>query len=1532
MRCRKSFVVLIITSGLISCTNKKQELKKGEGFAFFKNPESNEACMNTNLSQWELTGAFLHKMLTCASNRSQDGGETLPATRNLLAELSADKMQKLVDFALMPDDTATTHEERYPYLLAMASILDRGLTEGQKQGLNLSTERLDQLQPFLLSLDPSRLQNQLTLWSQSGRLNELLAELGIFLESLEKDSLSAMSREVLEGQNFGPRFLKVSTAVLQQDPLMSSLDVALSAQPLKVPDAESQARLLHAWRQPQSPDASGALPELTLTQGTSTTFAGHLDQFTQTLSDAEIEKLSRFLISFWNSYRGLPTEERSFISRRLAAGLEQSLDQQKNPARWLLALAQDLSSMPASDLNSISETLGRLLEPSNDPTLDTLRAKLWSSRIMEQMLELLTQGGPVPGCSALAIPGMKDVSTTDFAPTYEILRTLNTPQAACEGQVPITMALESWSQVAVGRPCADANCLELTAKPNDPELTASYWADPYVEPEPKVLQDLLRTVLLESKQLLERDRYYLKNIGVANRAVDPSTMDKLLELWQKAAPQSLRDLALWEKSLMQEASFQALFTADPIEKLLSLKLERLSSLSHQFHGLVPVGTRDIDKTTNQRAARVFAGVYNQGPMEQALRYKLPATVEGPEDILQDASFQWPEDVKQTFAADRSLFSHFLHRFKNADSIFRNPELGSLVDGSDTTMASLGSPARYVGFEQLGQASIQPRIENRLIQPLQSIRPLGDDPTGWGLWYQQLTSSGLVSKDLPPEQTGNFQEFSNQLVQNISSDARWTDLLSAEEPKWSQSNPGISSEFFDVEPYTAADARLLALYYLRHYHKLPLAFPTDAQLGALPTGGLRGFFSGAALVSNMDADYALFVKLFPEQLGASVSSLEALGAQALVPTRDGTLLFPATKVSTVTRVGLLNGKYPQLLGHANFQLLSTFNLLGLTKAGSAYYIQPLIGLDEKSCSGADGKPAPCAMELRGADAGIRQNQYQNFVASVIAQNFCPLLATDQFGPRELWSERLQLKAAESSTCSSLKLTEARVSDEVRFPAWLSRRILNDVFSMGRKASLKKGLAQIPAALRFHKLAQEEMNASERAGLWLRQARGHWSSLNAASQSRRENYAVQFWAAQPNLLNAAIDQWELGIETTSWTDFLARLAQRNGDGTSLDIVHEFLSLVINTQQESAQAGQSLLEMAFVLMERISARPDLLDAAGHIIGNFASAENYDFAGRDLPYAMTLFTNFNWNEPGLRFSKFMGQKETIRTWVLLCEYFSPDEFGRFLKQVQKSSTELGEKSERASLLQRFLKENIALGTLVANEQETLSDRWNSILMAWRQAEFGSTFLNDWESLLASLDAPLQTLDGRDTHSTAKILELWLPNILRQGVGLLHLHQQAGSSSEPSFWSKMMLNLVQSIDTEPLGARALSRFLADPRLGFVEGKLWMQAMTDAKYRQPLTDALTSLSSVSEHLWREALVESSELLGRLSKALGYMKQRMVWKEDPEHNAYRIVIDQLYSLSSDVALRDHQIEILQLWFRDEEAEPRMAESPARLIDD
>jgi len=609
-------------------------------------------------------------------------------------------------------------------------------------------------------------------------------------------------------------------------------------------------------------------------------------------------------------------------------------------------------------------------------------------------------------------------------------------------------------------------------------------------------------------------------------------------------------------------------------------------------------------------------------------------------------------------------------------------------------------------------------------------------------------------------------------------------------------------------------------------------------------------------------------------------------------------------------------------NTNFQLLSSLNLLGLTKSGNTYYIQPLIGLSGTSCVSADGKPSSCAVELSNTDQSTGFKHYQNFVADVLAQNFCPLLATDQFGSKDAWRQRLQLKVGHPTTCDKLRVTEVPVAEELRFPAWLSKRILNDIFNMGRKAQLKPGLAQVPAALRFYKLKDQKIAGEERAKLWLRQARGNWSALNAASQSRRQLYAVQFWAAQPNLLNAYLDQWTQGIEPTSWTDFLASLARRGGEGTSQDVVHEFFSMVIKTQRESAQAGQSLLEMGFHLMERVSARPDLLDAAGHILGNFASSENYDFAGRDLPYAMTLFTNFNWNDPGLRFSKFIAQRETINTWVTLCEYFSPDEFGRFLHQIQKSTTELGSKAERSSLLARFLKENVELGTLMeADQKQTLSLSWDAILRAWQKSQFGDGFLSHWEAMLSTLDLPLKTLDGRIRYKTSEILELWLPQFLRQGVSLLALHQDIGASEETGFWSLMMLDMVQSIQSEPLGARAFSRFLADPKLGFIQGGIWIRALNDDMARHKMAEALTSLNSIPEDLWREALVESSELLGRLSNALGYMKQRMVWKEDPEHNAYRQVIDQLYFLSSEATLRESQVEVLKLWFRDDE--PRMA---------
>ena len=88
--------------------------------------------------------------------------------------------------------------------------------------------------------------------------------------------------------------------------------------------------------------------------------------------------------------------------------------------------------------------------------------------------------------------------------------------------------------------------------------------------------------------------------------------------------------------------------------------------------------------------------------------------------------------------------------------------------------------------------------------------------------------------------------------------------------------------------------------------------------------------------------------------------------------------------------------------------------------------------------------------------------------------------------------------------------------------------------------------------------------------------------------------------------------------------------------------------------------------------------------------------------------------------------------------------------------------------------------------------------------------------------------------------------------------------------------------------------------------------------RSIASQALTTLSNVKESLWQAVMIEATDLVGRLQKPLAFLQRRIVWQEDPDHNAYRRALDHLYGLSDDPDLRQKQIEVLTLWLRDEEA--------------
>ena len=1538
LKAQKSLLFLSCILGLaIACKRGDNSALERKDFGFFKSPDSQQACLSKNLSQWSLSGPFLNKLLHCAAIETTDGGSTLPRTLAWADALGPDKMQALSDFLLTEDLSASDHAGRYPYLLAFSTLLDRGLKDGSAAGIELTQERLGDMQGFLLALPPERPKWLLTQWSQSGKLNRLLQELGFFIASLKEDNLQVLVNEALQGHTLRKPFFAMSHEVLGNDRLMEALDASLSGnETFQLGPERMQA--FELGRQAELPK-SGLLPHVwsSADKTPDLTPAAHLAAFSAQLSEQELGGLSQFLLSFWEAYRSQDSGAQKALNQRLVGTFEEAIDQQRAPALWLLSLLHDVRSLPVRDLDEITTALGRLVSEEGvrsswDSTLDTLRAKVGTQKMIDGVVQKIVDGGSIRSCGGLTVSPLERSAQPPLPQLLQRLQWLTQANDACQGLAPLAVAMADELDVSLQSDCSTASgtrpCVPLNGNSARPAATTAWQS--IAEPKAEIWLRLVETSLAEQRRWLGLDPYSLKHQGLAYDAVSLASFDKIWQSWQAQDQKTLPALAEFDRSLQDKEELRGLLIPDFLEKVLTFHIERLAALSGQTYDLVP--ETDGDKSTTQRAMRAFAGLYNRGPLEEALRHRL-----APARWLQENP---PSDARlsKAFQDHPEWLSRIFARLQFGESVFRSPMFASLGNEDLTPFVSLGSSlTNFTSIEpspregrRAASLNTSTIAQNEVLQPLQSIRRFdstsASSASGWALWDWQLASSALTSKDLPPELMGAYQSWvQNELIPRLASADTWSELMQAEAPQWSQLPSGVSQEFYDVTGYSPEEARILALYQLRHYLKLPQSVPSASSISsaANPSPGSTSFtapirgFMNASYMSSPGSDYLLFAKLVPDSLRSpALTSLEDMQNQALpsfeqYQTEGG--FFPYAKQSLIRDVS----KFRADSLKPSLRLFSSLNLLTFTRSGLNFYPQALIGLGGQNCQSSATEKIACPVELNAGSQAEAYALYQDFIRQQIAQYFCPLLAGTDLGDPLLWQKRLGLRVSKPETCAGLTSVASLPADSLRFPAWMSKRVLQDIFTLGRTAHLKEGIAQLPASLRYYKLAAQNLDGKTLSQRWLRESSGVWDELNAASQSRRQKLAFAFWAGAPSLMSSYTDSLRLGLGTDEWKQSLVGFAERTESGADSDALRKVLRRFIAIQKSLRTSDAKVSDLLLQMLDELRHEKSELDFLTALASNYTQLETYDFLGNELPLAVLgLFEDrFDWNQPGLRLLKFVAQAETLNVLGKLTHVFSTQELQGFIAVALKATQSLGNLSEQQHLANRTLDEVLSLGSLGRLPSgELLAESWNDVLKAWRQARFTTLFQTRWEELLLAWDKPLQRFDGSDSLSAQTVLAQGLPSLLRYAPALLDAHQQTGASSETLFWPRLLQDFLRTMEDETLGSRALAHFFATESLGFEHGTIWEKLFLEEPKRLRLVTALESATSVPQELWEGALEESTEVIGRLQKPLAFLKDHMKWKQDPGSNAFQKALDQLYALSQDPELRDRQIEVLGAWLR------------------
>lgn len=1526
-KCKFRAWLLCIACFVSSCWGKQKDSKNTPDFGFFKTSDAEQACVNTNVSQWELNAKFLHNFLSCASNKSVDGQETLSGLQNLLAKLDEAKMQKLLDFVLTVDPKGATHEERYPYLLASTTLLDRGLVDGKIAGLNLAGERLGTLQDFLVSLDASKTKTILSTWSRSGHLAEVLNEFGAFVDQLQDNSLESATHELLAGHTLKPEFLSLSRRFLKEDLLFTNLSDILAKKSARALNPLEQTQLLAPYRETMLASDSQALEIIRPESTTETTSLAELSRQHEQYSPSELKGLSDFLLSYWKSYQKLSEAERKSLDLRLLDATNGLFGQGANSAKLGMALLRDAASLKAKDLDRTTYALEQLLQEGSNISLEAIRAKVGSSKLSYQLQVLLSKGGKVPGCSFFdqaVLDG--DGEFNDFA---NALNRMTRPQSDCGGRIPLVVAIESITGITIAETCANqAVCLaERIPLATSQEL----WGT--AEIDSALTKKLVHDSLDQLRTLTSVDPFALYNLQLARDRVDTQFVTDLQKRIESSSDWSLKGLAATDDALSLD--YASTLQKDFIEKLLTYRIETLASQSAQFADLAPEQASEIDASVEARASRIFAGLYSDGPMVGLIASKL--------DLSRFAFTADQLDLKRYLESHPSIWSRIVYRAKQADGIFRSPTNGGLTGEAMLTFSGAGSSIRnYLGYEARADALLQPVINQstsqRIIQPLQATRVFANDDQGhsaWALWSQHYANGPLMVKDVPAELTQKLQDwYFTTLLPTVSDDAFWPELsatFQAPAPR------GLSADYYDVVPYSPEEARLISFYYLKQYQKLSPTLPRagDVAFGksSAPKSDLgsfadpiRGCFNTSYLVKDdFEALYTVYSKYFSKSLRGSsrVSDLK----NAVLPDYAG---FQAQQASwTFAEQAQVNDVF-RLTDDSEspFSLLSSLDLLTFSKPQSKFIPQTLVGFAGKLCRSKTKDPAnpsiwietptACPLDFQGTTEEEAYNKFRDYVSQQAVQLVCPLLASDDFGPRMIWAQRLGLTLDNQALCqASPSLLEA-----YRFPTWHSARVLNDIFTMGRKATLKAGLVQVPSALRFYKLKAKGLTADALASTWLQQGKGIWNQSNALDQRRREFFAGDFWVGSPKLLDAYLNLLSQHLDPFSWRTILIAYGERNEQGESKDTLRDLIRLFSSEQRLSAAAGESAITFTLKLIDKIADNPEYRSFISSFVTDLNSSSSYDLYSNELPLALVqLFpagvNDFDWKDPGLRFSKFIGQHSILLSWQLIGESFSPGDVNRFIQTTQEALHTIPEFGDRVGLVTKLSEEAVQVGTLyIPSESTHLSERFETLAQTWNRVSLGLEFRKQWASLVSKLDSPLAGLNDQETLTGEAMMESVLSAAIVRGPSLLNKIQQAGDFAEPLFWRNWADSFLATIESQGDGALALTNFIGQKRFDFGNGKLWMNILHPTDLQNKAILALDAVDSIPEHIWRGALEEGTDISARLVKALSYLRSHLLWKFDPDHNAYRIALDQLFELSQDQNLRDKQLELVKLWLNGE----------------
>jgi hypothetical protein len=1425
---------LLTLSGISACHKAKlNRAPEPEN----KSDAARTACAELNLARdaaW--TATFLQEFIRCAAIQDETKQETFAHSLRLIESIGLERLQTAMDLLLIEPRKNLTDSRVYPNLSALITLMDRGIHDERGLPLAGTENRWDTLQASLSSVRPRPFFQFLIALEDADALDGFLQELMAFGDALPPAAIAGLTHKVLTDANVRGDLQSLQKETVD-DPLFS-------------------AGLKKLWEPrfyPWKGEGQGhSEPQ---------TFFGHALHFWKASTDAEQKRWAHSAAAFLRM--GLETQ-RDELLRRTHDLYNLFRSYALRQDHFLTDLRELLHQALNTSLKDLEPAMKGLTQIRDNPSYrDAFEEKAGSTYLHQLVEDFIWEGGRLQSCT-LDFAGMK--SNPELDRPRHILEPLLTPQAACQGRVPLLLYLDE----TLGLNCRTGVC-------------GRSWLTDEAQVSAADMKKLGQFAWNWLEKELRADPYRLKNRQLAYGPLDGERLDQLKIFWQEHLPGTVEELLAADEALQADPRFQALLKKDFLESWYGLVLQKLNTLPDEFRDVWPDARNPegwYQKNSDIKLQRVGLGLYAFGGMEAAAGRALPL-----DEAWKKLEHDLPGILKP---AD---FSQIISPLRETAGIIKNPNVSIKPETEKITPDWPGSITTHLAFLPNGQIA-------RQITPYALAQLTQETADGWMMLTRFRDQLPLLTASADPSLAKKLESWINDIYL-----PNWTRALQKELGSAADTLPW---DLFERESLSAEDARMFALFAAQNWLGVSSKLPDDSTIASLPLTPTftkeraPQAFLGLPVLSGSQQTWAGFWAFdsgFFRGTGSLQDLLKKLPQDAHAVRTE---FLEAARHPKVLTQGRLNIIDRDKLSPQHKLLLQLQAVSSVYQSRGQQLIVPAVGFDAFCPEGQGVGSCPFTVKTFAS--------WRRFMEDRVLDHFCPFVSSTEFSAdfQKEWRDALGFQdspAQLAQLCAGRKLPAGSI------PASLWESNWRNVLHMGRSPRLKPALMQLPEAIRRLKVRsvpgdyQKFVRFHELAPLWMPVA-------NARLQHREAVYTAFRWNA-PGLIDHVIAAYNHEMGDKVFTDALKKLGRLSSE--SDNPVFDLINTVTTAYEISVKAQETTLTFLLRLADLISQNPQLIQTTSRLLEKPEDPYAGILLAYTFPQAMKVgvFEDFAWDHPSYKLMRLAFQSENRRLMLGLVAAFdrlSPKLWGMY-QDAASGFPDRKVMAHDGDKLLRFTVDALAS----ADGEGMLSSLWRDLF----KRSLSDHALLSVIRLTHQLREPWVDLENNWQPSLQSALDGVVHATLEGGLKLIYWLEKMPADQSFDRMQKALRGMTDGLYGRD--GSELWRLLQDKRLGLGPDGIIMQQLRDPRLREDLRLVLKAFSDLETEWVLAALDEWEELARSTQKVLHYFEKNVQWRGTGALS-YQYFIKTLDHQMQDglKRLRD-QLNLFRTWLRGEDCE-------------